>query len=82
MKVMQPKKGPTWANEAPAQPPIPDAVIDPEDGDDEAQRELSDLEWMRQRTSTHVEEEGKAYEQSDDEEMQSHAARPEAVSIP
>ncbi|KAF8963296.1 hypothetical protein BDZ97DRAFT_1939578 [Flammula alnicola] len=67
MKVMKPKKGPAWANEpvveslvpVPTDAPIPGLY---------AQGELSDLEWMKQRTSRNVDSEERVFEQSDDEE--------------
>ena len=64
MEVMQPKKGPAWANEVLENPP---AVPKSRSLDEERpQGELSDLEWMRQRVSKQIEDE-KVFEQSDDE---------------
>jgi multiple RNA-binding domain-containing protein 1 len=64
MAVMQPMKGPAWVNEAPAQPPLTQ-----ESGsyEGEPQGPLSDLEWMRQRMSRHVDQEDRVFEQSDEE---------------
>ncbi len=65
MAVMQPTKGPAWVNEPPAQPPLTQ-----ESGsyEGELQGPLSDLEWMRQRMSKHVDQEDRVFEQSDEEE--------------
>jgi len=64
MEVMQPKKGPAWANEVLENPPaVPKSRSTDED---RPQGELSDLEWMRQRVSKQIEDE-KVFEQSDDE---------------
>ena len=65
MKIMQPKKGPAWANEDLANPPAaPESLTLDED---KPQGELSDLEWMRQRISKQVDQDDKVFEQSDDE---------------
>ena len=71
-KVMQRKKGPVWANEPTVEPPAPSQsqpsnVIPPEEA--AAQRELSDMEWMKQRMSNAVDTEGPVFEQSDDDEL-------------
>ncbi|KDR77991.1 hypothetical protein GALMADRAFT_118866 [Galerina marginata CBS 339.88] len=70
MKVMKPKKGPTWANEEfvqhPGVPPPTETTKDTEDT--QAQGTLSDLEWMRQRMSKAVDVEERVFEQSDDED--------------
>lgn len=66
---MQPrtKKGPSWANEARVEQPVPP----PEERRDEppaSSAALSDLEWMKQRMSQNVDKEGKVFEQSDEED--------------
>ena len=65
MNVMQPRKGPAWANEAIATPPVNESNSQPEGN---PQGELSDLEWMRQRISKQVDQDEKVFEQSDDDE--------------
>ncbi|KAF8153779.1 RNA-binding domain-containing protein [Crassisporium funariophilum] len=81
MKVMQPKTGPAWANEASSQPaaPLPDIAGDISMQDVESalpQGDLSDLEWMRRRMSSNVDIVEKAFEQSDDDEP-----RPKVATI-
>jgi len=70
MAVMQPMKGPAWVNEAPAQPPLTQ-----ESGIHEGkpQEPLSDLEWMRQRMSKHVDQEDRVFDQSDEELQDRHS---------
>ncbi|KAG6892118.1 hypothetical protein C0993_004795, partial [Termitomyces sp. T159_Od127] len=78
MKIMQPrnKKGPLWANDAPSvQPAVPapenDADADADaPGDDKAAHDeaISDLEWMKRRMGSAVDEVDKVFEQSDDED--------------
>lgn len=72
MEVMRPKKGPSWANEAkvsqptiPAPKPVVEDVVMEELVRTEA---MSDLEWLKQRTSANVDKVEKVFEQSDDEE--------------
>ena len=71
MEVMRPKKGPSWANEAKvSQPsiPVPEAVVEDVVMEEPAKTEaMSDLEWMKQRTSANVDKVEKVFEQSDDE---------------
>ncbi|KAI0053501.1 RNA-binding domain-containing protein [Auriscalpium vulgare] len=79
MDVMQPRtrKGPSWAEQPPAQQPVKKskkgkevAVVD--EANDNAQPEgLSDVEWMRRRMKQGVENAAteKAFEQSDDDEL-------------
>ena len=71
MEVMRPKKGPSWANEAkvsqptiPVSEPVVEDVVMEEPAKTEA---MSDLEWMKQRTSANVDKVEKVFEQSDDE---------------
>lgn len=66
MEVMQPKKGPSWANEALIDPPAQQESRN--GGEDRLQGELSDMEWMRQRISQQVDQDEKVFEQSDEEE--------------
>ena len=72
MEVMRPKKGPSWANEAKvSQPtiPVPEPVVEDVVMEEPAKAEaMSDLEWMKQRTSANVDKVEKVFEQSDDEE--------------
>lgn len=66
MNVMQPKKRPTWANEAFTNPPpVNESSSQPES---KPQGEPTDLEWMRQRISKQVDQDEKVFEQSDDDE--------------
>jgi multiple RNA-binding domain-containing protein 1 len=65
MEVMQPKKGPAWANEDLVHPPVVQESSD--NGEDRPQGELSDLEWMRQRISKQADQDEKVFEQSDDD---------------
>ena len=58
MKVMKPRTGPAWANE-------PTVFVPPTPTQDT--NGLSDLEWMKQRTSKNVDILEKAFQQSDDE---------------
>ena len=71
MEVMRPKKGPSWANEAKvSQPtiPVPEPVVEDVVMEEPAKTEvMSDLEWMKQRTSANVDKVEKVFEQSDDE---------------
>ncbi|EKM76657.1 hypothetical protein AGABI1DRAFT_122567 [Agaricus bisporus var. burnettii JB137-S8] len=67
LEVMKPrtKKGPIWANEA-----QPKDIRPQEQLVDKAPvntATLSDAEWMKQRMSNNVDNEGKAFEQSDEE---------------
>ncbi|CAA7263983.1 unnamed protein product [Cyclocybe aegerita] len=84
MKVMKPKKGPAWANEAASQPPVissnDEAMPSPEP--EQPQGELSDLEWMRQRMSKAVDEKEQVFEQSDDDEPQLKASSTEPAPEP
>ena len=72
MEVMRPKKGPSWANEAKvSQPtiPVPETVVEDIVMEEPVRTEaMSDLEWMKQRTSANVDKVEKVFEQSDDEE--------------
>lgn len=63
VQVMNPKKLPSWANEAQAQPEI--HVVEDEEPPPQA---LSDLDWMKSRVSTALDSTERAFEQSDDEE--------------
>lgn len=65
MAVMQPKKGPAWANEEVCTRPS----LTQESGvhEEAPQEPLSDLEWMRKRMSNFVDQEDKVFEQSDEE---------------
>jgi multiple RNA-binding domain-containing protein 1 len=65
---MQPRKGPTWANEVPGNPPAVQESSNQADGEDRPQGDLSDLEWMRQRISKQVDQDERVFEQSDDDE--------------
>ena len=71
MKVMKPRTGPAWANEASAQPTVSAPQTDDttmRDAEQEPrQDDVSDLEWMKQRMSKNVDVVEKAFEQSDDE---------------
>lgn len=71
MKVMKPRTGPAWANEATAQPTVSVPKTDDttmQDAEPEPrQDDVSDLEWMKQRMSKNVDVVEKAFEQSDDE---------------
>ncbi|KAJ3567263.1 hypothetical protein NP233_g6476 [Leucocoprinus birnbaumii] len=69
LEVMQPrtKKGPSWANEARVEQPIPP----PEESKDDPPAHsaaMSDLEWMKQRMSQNVDTTDRVFEQSDDED--------------
>jgi len=72
MEVMRPKKGPSWANEAKvSQPtiPVPEPVVEDVVMEEPVETgAMSDLEWLKQRTSANVDKVGKVFEQSDDEE--------------
>ena len=50
---MYPQKIPSWANEAPVQPFNVEKINKTE----ELKHELSDMEWMQQRMSKHVDQE-------------------------
>ena len=65
MEVMQPKKGPAWANEVLEDPPAASTSRIPDE--DGLQGEVTDLEWMRQRISKQIDQDEKVFEQSDDE---------------
>lgn len=80
MEVMQPKKGPAWANESLVNPPAIQEAVD--QGEGAPRGELSDLEWMRQRMTKQVDEDEKAFEQSDDDEPPVQASMPKAVVQP
>ena len=71
MKVMKPRTGPAWANEATAQPTVSTPQTDDttmQDAEQEPRQDnVSDLEWMKQRMSKNVDVVEKAFEQSDDE---------------
>ncbi|KAG6844322.1 hypothetical protein H0H87_007806 [Tephrocybe sp. NHM501043] len=77
MKVMQPRKGPLWANDAQSETqvtPVEETTVE-EDvpmADDTTARDetISDLEWMRRRMGNTVDTAAaeKAFEQSDDED--------------
>lgn len=69
LEIMQPrtKKGPSWANEAPAEHPIPPQE-QPQGERPADVAVLSDLEWMKRRMSQNVDKEGKVFEQSDEED--------------
>ncbi|TFK67242.1 hypothetical protein BDN72DRAFT_771006 [Pluteus cervinus] len=74
LEVMQPrnKNGPSWANDAntvvkPAVAPAESSETQPSNPEDEPTDSISDLDWMRRHTKKGVEEEEKAFEQSDDE---------------
>ncbi|KAG7085951.1 hypothetical protein E1B28_003479 [Marasmius oreades] len=69
MEVMQPKKGPAWANDAQSQPEastsakkIDDEVLVDEEG-------VSDTDWLKRRMSKNVDGVEKVFEQSDDEDV-------------
>lgn len=71
MEVMHPKKGPAWANDATM---AESSVAGPSkqvptsmDVDGPAQEGLSDLEWLKQRTSGNVDTVEKAFEQDDED---------------
>ncbi|TFY56626.1 hypothetical protein EVG20_g8855 [Dentipellis fragilis] len=79
MKVMLPeaRKGPSWADAPPpsskdrakAKAKAKDSTAEASEASSDAEQPegLSDLEWMRRRMKQGVEEEEKAFEQSDDE---------------
>ncbi|KAF9447641.1 RNA-binding domain-containing protein [Macrolepiota fuliginosa MF-IS2] len=69
LEVMQPrtKKGPSWVNETRVEQPVPPSE-EPKDESSAISTALSDMEWMKQRMSQHVDKEGKAFEQSDEED--------------
>ena len=71
MKVMKPRTGPAWANEATIQPTVSTPQTDDttmQDAEQEPRQDnVSDLEWMKQRMSKNVDVVEKAFEQSDDE---------------
>ena len=71
MKVMKPRTGPAWANEATAQPTVSAPQTDDttiQDAEQEPrQDDVSDLEWMKRRMSKNVDVVEKAFEQCDDE---------------
>ncbi|KAF8907613.1 hypothetical protein CPB84DRAFT_1674795 [Gymnopilus junonius] len=74
MNVMQPKKGPAWANEVVTQQSVAQQSTDEtkegaEDMDIKTQGQLSDLEWMRQRMSKNIDSNERVFEQSDDEDQ-------------
>ncbi|KAG6889211.1 hypothetical protein C0995_002671 [Termitomyces sp. Mi166 len=91
MKVMQPrnKKGPSWANDAPSVEPVvpqPEPVPGSEGVEEDVplvndkaahDETISDLEWMKRRMGSTVEavENEKVFEQSDDEDGMSKAAK-------
>ncbi|KAG5721675.1 Multiple RNA-binding domain-containing protein 1, partial [Termitomyces sp. T112] len=84
MKVMQPrnKKGPSWANDAPSEGPVVSAPEVEEDvlmAEDKVAHDetISDLEWMKRRMGSTVDEVDKVFEQSDDEDEPSKAMKPE-----
>lgn len=71
MEVMRPKKGPSWANEAKvSQPtiPVPEPVVEDVVMEEPVETAMSDLEWLKKRTSANVDKVEKVFEQSDDEE--------------
>lgn len=72
MEVMQTKKGPAWANDAPtvdnAKQGKQEAEKLPMKEDNTKPTDLSDLDWMKQRMSKNVDVVEKAFEQSDDED--------------
>ncbi|KAF8916989.1 hypothetical protein CPB85DRAFT_1481797 [Mucidula mucida] len=78
MDVMQTKtsKGPSWANEPQAEASTSKQTLDvdmtaPEDDEPASQAGMSDLDWMRRHMSKKVDEaEVKAFEQSDDEDVE------------
>ncbi|KAF8809936.1 hypothetical protein BYT27DRAFT_6509543 [Phlegmacium glaucopus] len=71
MKVMKPRTGPAWANEATVQPTVSVPLTDDATMQDVEQAprqdDVSDLEWMKQRMSKNVDVVEKVFEQSDDE---------------
>ena len=70
MKVMKPRTGPAWANEATSQPAVsapPKNDTATQDVQQPRQDDVSDLEWMKQRMSKNVDVVEKDFEQSDDE---------------
>ncbi|KNZ77947.1 Multiple RNA-binding domain-containing protein 1 [Termitomyces sp. J132] len=84
MKVMQPrnKKGPSWANDAPSEGPVvpaPEVEVDVPMAEDKVAHDetISDLEWMKRRMGSTVDEVDKVFEQSDDEDEPSKAMKPE-----
>ncbi|KAK7046017.1 Multiple RNA-binding domain-containing protein 1 [Paramarasmius palmivorus] len=82
LEVMAPKKGPSWANEAQTQPEASTSAkkIDDKDVDMVVPEEgLSDLDWMRRRMTSNVDEAEKAFEQSDEEEDGNRNANPTEI---
>jgi len=63
---MQPQKVPAWANEPSVQP---SNIEKSNDTEEVKLHDLSDMEWMRQRMSQHVDQENDV-EQSDTESPQ------------
>ncbi len=60
-------KGPSWANEARVEQPVPPSE-EPNDHPSTNSALLSDTEWMKQRIAQNIENEGKVFEQSDEED--------------
>jgi len=75
MDVMQPKsrKGPAWKNDIdvpPGRRTGPNAIVvaAPSAADDQIPEAVSDAEWLRRRMTSAVDNEVKAFEQSEDED--------------
>lgn len=86
MKLMEKKKGPTWANEAATPVPVPVSIAPaPAAEDAEAQGAMSDLEWMRQRMSVAVVDdvvEERVFEQDEEDGGEpAKATKPQAVCV-
>ncbi|KAK0477584.1 hypothetical protein IW261DRAFT_1565894 [Armillaria novae-zelandiae] len=93
MEVMQPrtKKGPSWANEAQPEASTSSRTLDVDMQDPEVQAQdvepvnqegLSDLDWMKRHLSKKVDEDGRAFEQSDDEESALKGEAPTTPPLP
>ncbi|KIJ13743.1 hypothetical protein PAXINDRAFT_170284, partial [Paxillus involutus ATCC 200175] len=79
LEVSRSRKGPSWANEVNTSHPGPETsaeavevpTADEQDQlDDVVDETISDLEWMKRRTTQQISEPDKAFQQDDDDENQ------------
>ncbi|PBK60975.1 RNA-binding domain-containing protein [Armillaria solidipes] len=93
MEVMQPrtKKGPSWANETQPEASTSSRTLDVDmqdpgvqalDVEPVNQEGLSDLDWMKRHLSKKVDEDERAFEQSDDEEPALEGEAPTTPALP
>ncbi|KAF7352281.1 Multiple RNA-binding domain-containing protein 1 [Mycena venus] len=84
LQVMQPRgnKGRTWANEAAPEAPMDPAMEVDEDTEPVREEGLSDMDWMKRHMSKNADVVEKAFEQSDDEDLdpQPPSAVPAAIT--